>query len=72
MEKNASKIQSAWKMYGKKNLNEGQLMQGFLKGCRNIGLTPEGVFRAADKRQKKILHVDELKSFLRNMKIGLT
>lgn len=37
-----------------------------------MGLTPEGLFRAADKDERKMIPAEEFKFFLKNCRISMT
>jgi Ca2+-binding EF-hand superfamily protein len=47
-------------------------MAHFSRGCRSIGLTPEAIYRAADKKRTGEIGIDELKNALRTAKLGLS
>ena len=55
-----------------KDLSEAQLMDHFARGCRNIGLTPEAIYRAADRIRTGSIGIEDFKNALRTAKLGLS
>ena len=47
-------------------------MAHFSRGCRNIGLTPEGIYRAADKKRTGQIGIEEFKNTIKQAKLGLS
>lgn len=47
-------------------------MQDLYKGCRKMGISTEGLFRAADKERAKVIPTEEFKFFLKNCRLSMT